>query len=160
VWFVVDPLRTAIDLVQHGDPVRFRWPLPHPVLLSGARPNEMDWYRVDRPDWYVGEGWALTPQTAGVADADRKGPSVSPIEAWIAPGELGGAMMIGGRNFDPASHPRLTVRVGERVVHDVPLTSGAFLDFVKLPGDLIEASDGGAYVKLTIEASAGSRVAI
>jgi len=120
----------------------------------------MDWYRVDRPEWYVGEGWALTPETAGVAEADGKGPSVSPIEAWISPAELRGAMMIGGRNFDPASHPHLIVRVGERVIHDVPLTSGAFLDFVKLPGDLIEASDGGPYVRLTIAASAGSRVAI
>ena len=33
------------------------------VLMSGVRPNEMDWYRVERPDWYVGEGWALTPES-------------------------------------------------------------------------------------------------
>ena len=83
VWFVVDPLRTSIDLVQHGDPRRFRWAVPYPVLLSGARPNEMDWYRVDRPEWYVGEGWALTPEAAGVADADRRGPSRAPIDGWI-----------------------------------------------------------------------------
>jgi len=61
VWFVVDPLRASIDLVQHGEPDRFRWPLPYPLLLGGVRPNEMDWYRVDRPEWYVGEGGALTP---------------------------------------------------------------------------------------------------
>src|SRR5439155_25871714 len=56
VWFVVDPKRAAIDLVQHGEPTRYRWPLPYPVLLSGARPDEMDWYRVESPEWYVGEG--------------------------------------------------------------------------------------------------------
>ncbi len=83
VWFVVDPARAGIDLVQHGDPVRYRWPLPYPVLLSGVRPNEMDWYRVDRPEWYVGEGWALTPEAAGVADADRRDPSHGPITGWI-----------------------------------------------------------------------------
>ena len=160
VWFIVDPLRTAIDLTQHGEPVRFRWMLPYPVLLSGARPNEMDWYRVDRPEWYAGEGWALTPETAGVADADRKGPSVAPIEAWISPAALGGSMMIGGRSFDPASQPRLTVRLGDRVVTDVPLTSGAFLDFVQLPADPIAPVDRSTYVRLTVEASAGSRVAI
>jgi len=65
VWFVVDPKRTAIDLVQHGGPQQYRWQLPYPVLVSGARPDQMDWYRVERPDWYVGEGWALTPEAAG-----------------------------------------------------------------------------------------------
>jgi hypothetical protein len=159
VWFVVDPLRTAIDLVQHGEPDRFRWPLPYPVLLSGARPNEMDWYRVDSPEWYVGEGWALTPETAGVADADRKGPSLAPIEAWISRAALGGAMMIGGRSLDPVSHPRLTVRVGERVVRDLALSPGGFLDFVALPADLIEAADS-RFARVTVGASADSRVAI
>ena len=52
VWFVVDPMRTTIDLVQHGRPAEYRWPLPYPVLVSGARPNEMDWYRVEPPEWY------------------------------------------------------------------------------------------------------------
>ena len=160
VWFVVDPMRTAIDLVQHGDPVRFRWGLPYPVLLSGARPNEMDWYRVERPDWYVGGGWALTPETAGVADADRKGPSLAPIDAWVSRAAFGGAMMIGGRSFDPASHPRLIVRVGEHVVSDIALAPGAFLDFVTLPADPIEAADARSYARVTVEASAGSRVAI
>jgi len=53
VWFVVDPKRASIDLVQHGEPGA----LPLAPAVSGAargvRPNEMDWYRVDRPEWYV-----------------------------------------------------------------------------------------------------------
>ena len=32
VWFVVDPLRASIDLVQHGDPLPFRWA----AAVSGA----------------------------------------------------------------------------------------------------------------------------
>jgi hypothetical protein len=160
VWFVVDPLRTSIDLVQHGNPERFRWPLPYPVLLSGARPNEMDWYRVDRPDWYLGEGWALTPEVAGVADADRRGPSAAPIEGWVSRAVFGGSLMIGGRNFDPASHPRLIVRIGEHVIRDLALAPGAFLEFVSLPADPIEPSGRSPYPRVTVEASAGSRVAI
>ena len=35
--------------------------------MSGVRPNEMDWHVFDAPGWYLGEGWALTPETAGVA---------------------------------------------------------------------------------------------
>jgi hypothetical protein len=159
VWFVVDPLRTSIDLVEHGEATRFRWSLPYPVLLSGARPNEMDWYRVERPEWYVGEGWALTPEAAGVANADRKGPSLAPIEAWISSATFGGAMLIGGRSFEAASQPRLTVRVGERAVGDIALAPGAFLQFVNLPGDLIQPA-GRPYSSVTVEASRGSRVAI
>jgi hypothetical protein len=160
LWFVVDPARASIDLVQHGDPLRYRWPLPYPVLMSGVRPNEMDWYRVDRPEWYVGEGWALTPETAGVADADRHGPSLAPIEGWLRRGVLGGALMIGGRSFDPALKPRLTVRVDGHVVAEPILASGPFLRVVSLPAGLIAPGDPRAYLKVTVETSAGSRVAI
>jgi hypothetical protein len=160
LWFVVDPARAGIDLVQHGDPVRYRWPLPYPVLLSGVRPNEMDWYRVDQPEWYVGEGWSLTPETAGVADVDRRGPSLAPIEGWIHRGVLGGALMIGGRSFDPVLKPRLTVRVDGRAVAEPILEAGPFLRVVSLPADLIAAGDPRAYLNMTLEASAGSRVAI
>jgi hypothetical protein len=160
VWFVVDPARASIDLVQHGEPRRYRWPLPYPVLLSGVRPNEMDWYRVDQPEWYVGEGWALTPETAGVADADRRGPSLAPIEGWLHRSVLGGALMIGGRSFDPALKPRLTVRVDGRVVAEPIQAPGPFLRVVSLPADLVAAGDPRAYLKVTVEASAGSRVAI
>ena len=92
------------------------------MLLSGVRPNEMDWYRVDRPEWYVGEGWALTPEAAGVADADRRGPSLAPIDGWVQRLKTsGGTLMIGGRNFDPTLRPRLTVTFvdGRRVRRDV-----------------------------------------
>ena len=41
--------RTAIDLVQHASPFEYRWPLPYPVLIGGVRPNDMNWYVVDRP---------------------------------------------------------------------------------------------------------------
>ena len=160
VWFVVDPMRASIDLIQHGVPARYRWRLPYPVLQSGVRPNEMDWYRVDRPEWYVGEGWALTPEAAGVADADRRGPSLAPIEGWIHRRVLAGALMIGGRSFDPALKPRLTVRVEGRVVAEPMLAPGPFLRFVTLPADLLAPGDPRAYAKVTVEASAGSRVAI
>jgi hypothetical protein len=157
VWFVVDPMRANIDLVQHREPERFRWPLPYPVLLSGARPNEMDWYRVERPEWYVGEGWALTPEAAGVANADRRGPSTGAIEAWVERGVLGHLLMVGGRSLDATKTPRLTVRFDGRTLADETLPPGPFLRFVPLPADAIRA---GTYERITVEASAGSNVAI
>jgi hypothetical protein len=133
VWFVVDPKRTSIDLVQHGEPLRYRWPLPYPVLVSGARPNEMDWYRVDRPEWYVGEGWALTPEAAGVAAADRRGLAHGPIDGWIRRDAQGGVLMIGGRNFDAAAS-RLMLSAGGNIWREIATVApGWFLHFVPVP---------------------------
>lgn len=159
VWFVVDPKRASIDLVQHGAPAKFRWTVPYPVLLGGARPNEMDWYRVDRPEWYVGEGWALTPEAAGVADADRRGPSVAPIDGWVRRDLLKGVLMIGGRSLDPAEPSRLIVDVAGRAVSDRALAPGAFLRFIRLSDHLGDGNDP-PYARVTVQATAGSRVAI
>jgi hypothetical protein len=160
VWFVVDPKRASIDLVQHGEPQRFRWPLPYPVLLSGVRPNEMDWYRVERPEWYVGEGWALTPESAGVAAADSRDPSVGPISAGVLASAASGAtLMIGGRNFDPTARPRLSVALGSVPVATDTLMPGPFLKFVQLP--IVERQAGArAYESLLVTSTAGSRIAV
>jgi hypothetical protein len=160
VWFVVDPMRTSIDLVQHGPPVRYRWPLPYPVLLSGVRPNEMDWYRVDRAEWYVGEGWALTPESAGVAAADGRGPSVAPIDGWVRRDLLDGVAMIGGRSLDPSERPRLIVGVDGRAVSDDALEPGPFLRFIRLSNHPADANNPRLYAGVTVQATAGSRVAI
>ena len=158
VWFVVDPLRTSIDLVQHGDPLTFRWTVPYPVLLSGARPSEMDWYRVDRPEWYVGEGWSLTPEAAGVATAERRDLSARPIEGWVSLKTLGGIVMIGGRNLEPTARPRLTVSFADGVRDDVVLPPGPFLRFINIPfSDFNRPID---YFRISIAASSASRVAI
>jgi hypothetical protein len=160
VWFVVDPRRASIDLVQHGAPMQFRWTVPYPVLLSGARPGEMDWYRVDRPEWYVAEGWALTPEAAGVADADGRGPSRQPITGWIlGSSSSGGTLMIGGRSFDPAQRPRLTVSLSGRSLLDEVLMPGPFLRFVSLPITQRDTAARG-YDALTVTATPGSRVAV
>ena len=163
VWFLVDPRRSAINLVQHPSPFAYRWPLPYPVLMSGVRPNDVDWYAVDRPEWYVGEGWALTPEAAGVADADHRGPSRSPISAWIRRDLPGGVLMVGGRSFDATSRPKLTVELGgdERPVTSFfseTLSPGPFLRLLALPSDV----DFGRaeYGRLNIRADVGSTVAI
>jgi hypothetical protein len=160
VWFVVDPLRASIDLVQHGAPLTFRWAVPYPVLLGGTRPNEMDWYRVDRPEWYVGEGWALTPEAAGVADADRRDPSHGPITGWVrGSASSGGTLMIGGRSFDPTLRPRLSVTLDGLPLLDDTLTPGAFLKFVSLPFSQRD-NRAPAYDAVTVTTTAGARIAV
>jgi hypothetical protein len=157
VWFVVDPMRSSIDLVQHGLPAQYRWPLPYPSLVSGARPSEMDWYQVERPEWYVGEGWALTPEAAGVAAADRKGPEHAPITAWASLSTVGGVLMIGGRNFDAVPRPFEVTFGGVTLDAGGQLAPGPFLGLIQLPP---AAGAPGEYVPIVVSTGRGSHVAV
>jgi hypothetical protein len=158
VWFVVDPKRSSIELVQHGPPGEYRWSLPYPTLLSGARPNEMDWYRVDQPDWYVGEGWSLTPETAGVAERDRRGLPNGSITAWIKVQDGPPRLLIGGRNLEPLLRPRITVRVAGKTADDWTVMPGFFLRSVALPD--LDKDRAPRYLPIEIVATPPSRVAI
>ena len=157
VWFIADPKRTDIDLVQHGDPLRYRWPLPYPVLIDGVRPNEMDWHDLSAPDWWLDDGWSVTPELAGVSDEDRRGLFFGAIDAHLAARTAGGALVIGGRNFEAQLRPRLELRVGARTVDTFEVPPGAFVRAVRLPADAM--GDRGA-ATLTVAATPAAHVAI
>ena len=87
-----------------GRPFAYRWSTPYPVLMSGTRPGDADWYVVARPDWYVREGWALTPRLPASPEADRKGLGYGAIVGRVRTAALsGGALLVGGRNFESRS---------------------------------------------------------
>jgi len=161
VWFVVDPKRTAIDLVQHGEPIRYRWPLAYPALLSGARPDEMDWYRVDRPEWYVGEGWSLTPEAAGVAETDHRGLAHGSIEGWISSTTAGGELMVGGRNLEPASASALRIQIGDGPRYaELSIAPGPFLVFLPIRDEHGGTPGLAERAQITLTASPPARIAI
>ena len=155
VVFVADPKRTDVDLVQHPPATPYRWHLPHPVLIDGVRPNEMDLYAIASPEWYVGEGWALTPEVAGVSERDRRGLDAGPIDAWIARRIGGGALMIGGRNFEPSTSRGLTLEIDGRPFAEWTVAPGFFLHALKLP-----SLAGADFVKMTVRTTPPARVAI
>ena len=160
VWFVADPLRTDIDLVAHPDAIEYRWTLPYPILIGGVRPNEMAWYRIDRPEWYVGEGWALTPEAAGVAEADRRGPSLGGIDGWLGRQVFGGTLVVGGRNLAPSGPParvRVQLEGAPAPLADIAVPPGPFLRLIDLPPAPPVPS---RYVKVSVAAASGSRVAV
>ena len=72
---------------------------------------------------------------------------------------MGGALMIGGRSFDPAVRPRLRVAVGPLGLLDETLTPGAFLEIVDLPNVSRDAA-GLDYLIVRVEATGGGRVAV
>lgn len=164
VWFIADPLRTDVDLIQHDRPFEYRWSLPYPMLLGGVRPNELHWYHLD-PDWYVGNGWALTPESAGVSDDDRRGLRYGPIEGRVRrPVVDTGSLIIGGRNFESTPR-RLRILVDGDIRQELTVAPGAFLvgDGPRPStsnGEEAPANDRSRYARLVVEASPPSRVAV
>jgi hypothetical protein len=150
VWFVADPLRTDLALLKyHGGPSRYRWPFAFTGLIGGARPNEVDWHTIQAPDWYLGEGWALTPETAGTANEDRRGPGLGGISGWVRrrPGPM--TLMIGGRNLSAVS-AALRVALDGQAVDETTVPPGFFLRMAR-----VSAPPGNAdYMHLSVASDA------
>jgi hypothetical protein len=160
-WFIADPLRTDIDLVHHPDPVAYEWMLPYPLLIGGVRPGNMNWYRLSRPDWYVGEGWALTPEAAGVSVSAGRFPVAGPIEAWVKSGFR--AMVIGGRNLagsGPPARISVTTEQNPDPLDAFVANPGFFLRLLTFSPPPSSALDEHHYEKVSVVAPIGSHVAI
>jgi hypothetical protein len=126
------------------------------VYLGGIRPNGLRWVVINEPGWFAGEGWHLTPETAGVARADGTGLGRGPIRAWIRPRDAAATMMIGGRHLGGGSGPEalVTVRIDGREIERWTVTpsEASFLRFIPLaPGTLTSA---GRWCVLEIQATA------
>jgi hypothetical protein len=149
IWFVADPLRSDLALVHYSRrPALYRWPSGLQELIGGVRPNQMDWHAIERPDWYLGEGWAITPETAGIAKEDGRGAGYAPISGWIRRWQQPVNLMIGGRNLTPAGAPaRVRVYVDGRSVDDTTAAPGFFLRMLALPA----AIGDGDYATITVD---------
>lgn len=156
VWFLADPDRTDLALI---DPhaarrTRYRWRVGDRLEFSGTRPTGADWYTFQEPGWFAGEGWALTPETGGVARAGNKGPERQPVEAYVRRRDEPMHLMVGGGFVDPlaAADMEFDLAFDDVVVARWTHAAGdrEFLRFIDLPQGL-PAGDG-AYVRLTIGA--------
>jgi hypothetical protein len=140
VSFLADPRRTDLALIDHRSRRRaafYDWPFASSLVMSGVRPDSVEWEEIDPPGWFALSGWALTPETAGVARADGAGPGEKPIVARVRQRAGGAVMMLGGRNlagpdgaaavvearFEGAALGRWVVEPGPRF----------FLEFADLP---------------------------
>jgi hypothetical protein len=159
VYFVADPRRTDLALI---DPAsrrfmgHFGWPFAYPAtFVGGARPGEMDWWVIDGPPgWFLEEGWALTPETAGVAGQDGRGPGQGEVVGWIRQRPDAMRLMIGGRNLGAAGAPvvRYTVAIEDRVLEswDVKPDPRFFLRAIDVPAG---ALTGSPFSKLRVSAA-------
>jgi hypothetical protein len=107
----------------------------------------MDWYTIEAPDWFLGEGWAITPETAGIAKEDGRGPGIAPVSGWIRRWREPLTLMIGGRNLTTAGTPAAVhVAIDGAAVADFTAPAGFFLHMADLPAS---ASSGG-YAVVTV----------
>jgi len=158
VWFLADPRRTDLALVDPQAQMlrgEFDWPLPSEVYLGGIRPNGLRWIVINEPGWFAGEGWHLTPETAGVARADGSGLGSGPIRAWIRPRDGAASMMIGGRHLGSGSGPdaRVSVRIDGREIETwtVAASAPSFLRFIPLPAGALAC--GAPWCVLEVQAA-------
>jgi hypothetical protein len=159
VWFLADPKRTDLALIDpqsRRDVTRYRWSVAEHAVLSGTRPLAADWYRIDAPGWFTGEGWGLTPETGGIAQSSGTGVDKRPIEAYVRrrPGPI--HLLIGGHHFSAAGDPPVafTVSIDGTTIESWTVEPGpggvSFLRFIDLPNGL--PSGTGDYAQLVVTA--------
>jgi len=161
IWFLADPRRTDLDLI---DPAarrsvrHYSWSVARNGTLSGTRPTDVDWYRLQDPGWFVGEGWSLTPETSGIAAATGTRVDRQPITAYIRRRNEAAVLMIGGRHFGTAQDPpavfdvALDGRVLDQWTVD-PARDIHYVHVLNLPaGSLV---GDGRYAALQVRARSG-----
>lgn len=163
VWFLADPKRTDLALIdpqvrRPRDHTVYLWSVADRPELMGTRPLGVDWYRLDQPGWFAGEGWELTPETAGIARAANKRLYQQPITAYVRRLAEPMAAIIAGRDLGPASDPPsiLEVMLDGKPVESWridPAKDGIhFFHVLQLPGGI--PAGPGNYAMLTLSARA------
>jgi len=156
IWFLADPRRTDL---RHIDPQRrqllrqYGWPERDLPFIGGIRPNRVDWYHIERPGWFLGRGWDLSPDVGGLTSRDQNGPGEQPALAWIRRRDTPATMLLGGWHLGGESDPPLVVRV--RVdgtqVDEWPIRPGPFVFMRPLLPE--EIAGDGMYARLEIDAT-------
>ncbi|HSK11211.1 MAG TPA: hypothetical protein VK911_16630, partial [Vicinamibacterales bacterium] len=165
IWFLANPRRTdlaQIDRRAIREVGRYDWQFEAEALTGNPRPNEAVWYELSAPGWFVGAGWALTPELAGRSAALGKGPSVGPITARVRRRPGAAVAILGGRHLGgaPSAPGRVEATIDGRplVSFEVARDQQFFLRTIALPpGSLTGA---GPFATLSITADGGGPIAI
>lgn len=149
VWFLADPRRSDLALIDPRSQIvrhEYSWAPTAARVFSGVRPNAVQWIEMQPPRWIAEIGWALTPETAGMAQLMHAGPHVAPIVAQVRRGPDALRMLIGGRHLgaanDPAAH--MTVTIDDTVVDAFTVSPGFFLRTVNLPAGAVAPGGPGS----------------
>jgi hypothetical protein len=163
VWFLADPTRSDLALIDPAgrqDFVDYRWPLVARPAFGGMRPSAVRWYRMPAPGWFATEGWALTPETSGMAGLMGRGPHVAPINAMVHRRAGATRVLIGGRNLagpnDSATHFRMSIDGALFQEWDAP--PGFFLKVFDIPAGRLAGQ--GAWATIAVQSTPSIPAAI
>ena len=157
LWFIAEPRRTDLALIDPMSVVerrRYDWTFDALRYIRGTRPGAVSWYTVaTAPGWFLGDGWAVTPELAGLATRDGAGLHRGPLVADVRRRAEAATLIIGGRHLGAAADPavRLDVRIDDVPLESWTTTAGPFLRVFSLPAGRLE---GDGYARLTVHATA------
>jgi multisubunit Na+/H+ antiporter MnhC subunit len=159
LWFLADPTRTDLALIDpqsRADRLDFVWRWTSLSDLGGMRPRAVHWYRLPPPGWFAEEGWALTPETAGIARLMGRGPSIGPITAWIRRRPESVRVIVGGRHLDASAGVPVTfvAAVDGTDLEHWTTGPGFFLHEFELPAGTLA---GHGLAALTLRSISGQR---
>ena len=159
LWFLADPRRSDLALIDPhslADRTDFSWRFSSLSSLGGMRPAAVAWYRMPAPGWFAGAGWALTPETAGIARLMGQGPFIAPITAWVRRRPEAVHVMVGGRHLGAASDPDVTfvIAIDGREAARWESRAGFFVQEFDLPGALLAGT--GPLARLTVQSSSAT----
>jgi hypothetical protein len=161
-WFLAEPRRTDLALIDPASrqTASFRWPFHQRTYVGGARPDDVDLVTIARPGWFLEQGWAVTPEVAGITARDGGGPHKRPSTGWIRSRAGESLMMIGGRHLGGAADPPVQVHVSldERQVLEFTVKPGYFLRFEPLAAGTLASS--APFVKLTVTSDTATGSAV
>lgn len=156
LWFLADPRRTDLALVDPQSRrvvTEFAWAPSGRRVFGGLRPGAVSWTRLEPPRWFAEEGWALTPETAGMAALMGRGPHLGGITARVRRDGSAMRLLIGGRHLGAAGDGdvRFTMAIDGRDVESWVASPGFFLRRLGLPAGALTGD--GPWAELTIRSS-------
>ncbi len=163
LWFLADPRRTDLALIDprsRADRTDFVWGFSSLSEMGGMRPRAVTWYRMPAPGWFAEEGWALTPETAGIARLMGRGPSIGPITAWVRRRPDPVRMLIGGRHLGGTQDPlaRFRVAIDGTTAAEWASGPGFFMHEFDLSSGILAGVGPLARLTVQSETTAGGRV--
>jgi hypothetical protein len=145
VWFLADPARTDIELVDplsrkaHG---QYVWRFLRERFIRGVRPDIVDLIRIDSPPgWYAEEGWHLTPETLNLSERLDRSEAVAYIRNRPEPALL----VIGGESTRDAASVALSIDGRAIDKWEIP-AGGGFFKRIMLPEAMAGAPAFGRLV--------------
>jgi Protein of unknown function (DUF2723) len=163
LWFLADPRRSDLALIDprsREDRLDFTWRWTSLNDLGGMRPRAVHWYRMPAPGWFAEEGWALTPETAGIARLMGRGPSIGPITAGVRRRPEAVRVLVGGRHLGGVNDPPaiFSAALDGTDIAQWRVGPGFFLHAFDLPAGTL-AGEGLATLSLRSTSSQGGSVA-